>query len=584
MTSLVLLEDAVRFLPGPQADLDNDGVGDVCDDDIDGDDNLNLADNCPQVMNSDQVDTDGDGVGDACNDAFDRDGDQWSDDEDNCPSTPNPAQLDEDGDGFGDLCVKLNIRGTVSYEDMPYGPGGFTGEVEIVAASHLAIELVRTTDDTVIASGVVDSLGFYSIDLERPAGAHYLRALAVSPAASRAVVVRDRSAERVVYSVRGEDFIPDSMSTINVDLIASSGTAAGGAFNILHSAMRAFDLIRRHTDELAPQLVYRWQPLRQFDCGSCYSGNVISLGGQASDPDEYDDDIILHEFGHYFSDRFSRDSSPGGSHNGDKTEPTLAYGEGFATFFSSMVKQEPTYIDNYDDSHKYKNIETANEDVEEYYGTEAQALDGDVSEYLVAALLWDSFDSESLEEPHDTLEIGESGVMALLGDWMRDPNVADIGYEGVDLADWMNALACFAPESNDALMSLAQERVYPWSTEETDCTQKALGYQQISITRIGNVLRLLPGSKHGLPNKVEVKLVVGGNRYRWVERCGKEYCDVRIPKGPGGSLDDATLSISDVHGLARGSWAGEGALRAALGGMAGLRSRYGNVREYRSGK
>lgn len=42
-----------------QADSDSDGLGDVCDDDIDDDGVLNDADNCPYVSNADQTDDDG---------------------------------------------------------------------------------------------------------------------------------------------------------------------------------------------------------------------------------------------------------------------------------------------------------------------------------------------------------------------------------------------------------------------------------------------------------------------------------------------------------------------------------------------
>jgi hypothetical protein len=43
--------------PNPdQADLDNDNIGDVCDDDMDGDGILNGDDNCPMTPNADQAD------------------------------------------------------------------------------------------------------------------------------------------------------------------------------------------------------------------------------------------------------------------------------------------------------------------------------------------------------------------------------------------------------------------------------------------------------------------------------------------------------------------------------------------------
>ncbi len=49
-----------------QADMDDDGIGDVCDDDIDGDGLLNEDDNCPENYNPDQADIDNDGIGDWC--------------------------------------------------------------------------------------------------------------------------------------------------------------------------------------------------------------------------------------------------------------------------------------------------------------------------------------------------------------------------------------------------------------------------------------------------------------------------------------------------------------------------------------
>ena len=85
-----------------QSDTDGDGIGDVCDDDIDGDGILNDSDNCPETANEDQADMDGDGTGDVCDD--DKDGDTILNSDDNCPETANEDQADIDGDGIGDVC------------------------------------------------------------------------------------------------------------------------------------------------------------------------------------------------------------------------------------------------------------------------------------------------------------------------------------------------------------------------------------------------------------------------------------------------------------------------------------------------
>ncbi len=105
-------------------------------------------------------------------------------------------------------------------------------------------------------------------------------------------------------------------------ILGRSVRSEGGAFNIAAVAREAFEFYAPYVGAAAPTLTYRWERGRAFGCGSCYGGDVVSLGGGEDDTDEYDDVIVLHELGHYFVDHYSHDDSPGGLSPIHISEPT----------------------------------------------------------------------------------------------------------------------------------------------------------------------------------------------------------------------------------------------------------------------
>jgi uncharacterized protein YkwD len=110
-------------------DVDGDGFGDRYDfvqsvEAVDGY-ATRYPDNCVDVRNPTQSDLDNDGIGDACDDFTDTDRDGIQDSADNCPTTYNSSQSDVDGDGTGDACDDSDDRSPVT---PPEGGCGLTAE------------------------------------------------------------------------------------------------------------------------------------------------------------------------------------------------------------------------------------------------------------------------------------------------------------------------------------------------------------------------------------------------------------------------------------------------------------------------
>lgn len=468
------------------------------------------------------------------------------------------------------------ISGSVQYDDRPFDPSGLQDPV-VAPARGIVVQLVRSLDGAVVLETTTDEAGQYTL-----AGAaqgsikHYVQALAVSRLDGFEVRVRDRTDAGAIYAVTTEPVLPASLGD-TVDLLAPVEEAVAGAFNIADVVWGAFDFIAPYVDGPSPALTFRWQRGLAFACGSCYSRNTISLGGQLEDPDEYDDDIVLHEFGHYFVEHFSHDDSPGGPHRDRQVTPTLAYGEGVAYFFAAMVRGVPDIVDTFLGSTRHIDLEAVTQQGEvqaNFYNTANGRVSGDHREELVAAIMWDALDPFDASEPFDLLEIGEAGHMAILVDRFGDLRPPDEGARGTDLADWLNVLACTSP--TDDVQLLIEDREYPWTAEADGACPSEKGRHvspfALSIEADGALwLR-----QKGAGPVSALRVFSGLKELREVGNCSTLPCQVAASVSSG----DVFVVTGEHEGHFVGaSWLGEAAKRALLGGEL-QKTSAGTVRSY----
>ena len=135
-----------------------------------------------------------------------------------------------------------------------------------------------------------------------------------------------------------------------------------------------------------------------------------------------------------------------------------------------MASNQRFYIDM-EPTHQLQDLETINDD-DQYRGTGANRLDGAVSEYLVAPILWDLLDDSGDAEPHDQIALGEQGIMDILLEDLTNQQRPDIGVEGVDLADVLNRVECRHDPIIEPVAALSQ-RNFPWESAEHQNCQKA---------------------------------------------------------------------------------------------------------------
>lgn len=255
-------------------------------------------------------------------------------------------------------------------------------------------------------------------------------------AANYNVVIVDNTSSGALYSLTEAQASTVTANPIR-NLNASSGwsiavnrytgTRAAAPFAILDSIYEAMtDVIAVDPDVVFPPLVANWSinnsisaPLQgettdqaraagrigtsfyipsSFALFDSNAGELFLVGAIDSDTDEFDQHIVIHEWGHYFEDRLSRSDSIGGSHGGGNLlDLRLAFSEGFGNAISAIATDDPIYADSF----TFFNLGfTFSFDIEE----NDVENPGWYSEASVQSLLYDLYDTDN--DGSDDLSVG----------------------------------------------------------------------------------------------------------------------------------------------------------------------------------
>jgi len=329
----------------------------------------------------------------------------------------------------------ITLSGHVTYDRVPTSSGNSVGlEYDNITAAPARGVVVQALacNLSVMASTVTDANGDYSFVVggNVPVQIRVRAQLLSTSGASWNVKVLDNTSGNGQYVLDGKMTTTAQVNETR-DLHAASGwsgsaltgsysgTRAAAPFAILdtiYAAMMKVSAI--DTTVTFSALNVFWSKDNQlsdteFDTvtgmlpASFFDGRAIYLLGKANqDTDEYDDHVILHEWGHYIQFTFSRDDSLGGAHaNISHLDARVAYSEGFGNAWSAIMSDDPLYVDT-DGSRQSSGFDI---------NIEGEAIPGHkgwFKEFSIQQIIYDFYDSA--DDGADAVTLGLAPIWQAL--------------------------------------------------------------------------------------------------------------------------------------------------------------------------
>jgi hypothetical protein len=276
----------------------------------------------------------------------------------------------------------VTIFGSAQYESPPplaNCQGLDFDNVRLMPIRQATVQLLNSATDAVLGEAVTDDGGGFQLEVAADTSV-YLRVRAElkrTGSPSWDVEVRDNFTAatnpvalelRPLYVLDGSAFNSGGADQSR-DLTAATGwdgsgytaTRAAAPFAVLDAIYESMSLVLTEDPEsgFEPLDVF-WsvnntatvgepQDVDSGELGTSFyreDNKLFLLGMQDVDTEEFDDHVIVHEWGHYFEDTLSRSDSIGGPHAiGDRLDVRVAFSEGFATAYSGMALESAQYCD-----------------------------------------------------------------------------------------------------------------------------------------------------------------------------------------------------------------------------------------------
>ncbi len=413
--------------------------------------------------------------------------------------------------------VTVVVSGNVNYGSIPHGGLGtglnYPGQSSVTMSAEVLVEAIDATTQNVLAGGRFAGTYQLAVPSQREIAIRVTAVISRQdplPLPHWQIVVRDLDDEGAAlgpihaYTAPSFDSGPGGTHDVNIP----SGWSDGGQligprdaapFAILEAVAQGIAAVTE-VDPAAefPELTIDWGP-DNVGGGTFYTRDLngnrrIVLSAEPDvDTDEYDPQVILHEFGHYLEDSFSRSDSLGGPHGpGDLLDLRLAFSEGLATAMGAIALRTNLYRDSFG----------VNQGNESFFNVDfdEQIAEGWYSEASAWELVWDLYDGDT--DPGDDVSLGFAPIWQVLKGPQRetDAMTSMFGFAtALKEARPADAPAIAALLSNEQIEGPTIDIFGSTETNDAGSSDVLPVYTPIAM---GQTIQLRSTNEFGTPNKL----------------------------------------------------------------------------------